>query len=204
MAAYEIPDDIAAVLRDRATGVPATKPLHRDRRAPPGASRITALAFAAGIAGGIAGALTVLLLAPLRGTPVPIPVTAVAPAPAIAAVPAAPEVPLAPRPRVFARKPSPPARAIDRATERAWLDAARAALAQQDFDGATRNLESARARFPEGALREEREALAIHVLVARGERDLAEMAIHTFHERHPMSPFALAIEEAMAEREANR
>lgn len=218
MPADNIPDDIAALLRDDATDANGAHTRQRAktmRGTVPGTSRPAALAgFAAGILCGIvlcgiAGALVVVpLLAPPPIAQVPVPVPAVespqtlaevAPTPVARAVPARTLVAKSARvaPRVI-----PPA--TERATERPWLDAARTALTQDDLEGAATHLETARAKFPDGSLSEEREALAIHVLIARGDQTLAAQAIDTFRARHPGSPFALAIEDAMQEMEGTR
>lgn len=234
MPTEEIPDDIAALLRDaRATDVPAAgaqarqwaKTMGRSDSPGPGngtptaapatvASTALLASFAAGVLCGIVGTVVVVtLLAAPPKVYVPVPVPAVQSSPARVAVAPAPAV--TPLPIVVKPASAPVAAAIpassaheshttERATERAWLDAARTALSEHDFDSATSNLETAGARFPDGALSEEREALAIHVLIARGDQKLAELAINTFRARRPGSPFVLAIEEAMQQMEATR
>lgn len=221
MPADEIPDDIAALLRDHAVDAPAAgaqarRPAKTMRRDGHGPGTAALAGFAAGVLGGIVGAfvvVTVFAAPPEAHAPAPVP--AVLSPQTRAAVEPAPVAPV-PRPRMVVEKTPAPAapvilasstrgaRSTESATERAWLDAARAALTLDDLDNATSNLETARARFPDGRLSEEREALAIHVLIARGERSLAELGFNTFRARHPGSPFALAIEEAMQGMEASR
>lgn len=233
MPTDEIPDDIAALLRDRATGAPAagaqarwsTKttgrgdaPAHDAPTAVPATVAGTAAlaGFAAGLLSGIVSAyLVVTLLAPPPpDVPLPAPVPVVQPQALAAVAPPAPAAParvavkpapvVAPIPAAIPASSPHGSHAAEHAAERAWLDAARTALAQDDFDNAKNNLETAGARFPDGALREEREALAVHVLIARGDQKLAELAFNTFRTRHPGSLFTLAIEDAMREREATR
>lgn len=83
-------------------------------------------------------------------------------------------------------------------TERAWLDAAAKSLDDGDLDEAMRLLETARLRYPDGKLGEEREALAIHVLIARGDAASANLAVDAFRRRHPGSPFLRQIESGLS------
>lgn len=218
MPTDEIPDDIAALLRDaREADVPPAGAKERvwaetmarvdgpgsgpGTRAPSSTSGAAALSgFAAGVLSGIAGTYAVLSLfaAPPEVVYVPVEVPVVeAPTPKPHATPARTVSQVRPTP---APTPGPK----ERATERAWLDAARTALSRGDFEAATQALETARTRFPEGKLGEEREALAVHALIARGDAETARLAADTFRKQHERSLFLPAIEDAMREMESQR
>jgi len=123
----------------------------------------------------------------------------------------APLAPLAP-PSAPAPAPPPPASAAPErpphpapsssvsssSAERRMVDEARAAYARGDLDAALKELGRHGAAYPSGALTEEREALAVRVLVdakrgaearARGER---------FRARYPRSLMLPAVEAALA------
>jgi hypothetical protein len=227
MPTDEIPDDIAALLRvAKAADVPPAGAKERiwaqtmARVDAPGAGpgpgsrgastlpgKAALSGFAAGLLSGIVGTVVVMtfLAAPAEVVDLPAPVetrvTEVASAPA--EKPASTPAPAKTLPRVQPT-PSPAPVEKERATERAWLDAARTALSRGDFEAAAQALETARARFPEGSLDEEREALGVHVLLARGDAAAARLAADAFRKRHGQSLFLPAIEAAMREMESQR
>jgi hypothetical protein len=83
------------------------------------------------------------------------------------------------------------------AAERALLDRARQALARGDTEDAERSLELHTRRYPIGLLLEEREALAIKVLVDLGRREEARRRAGKFKERYPRSLFGPSVDEAI-------
>lgn len=219
----EIPEDISALLRDARTEVPPAGAKDRvwartmaqiDGPAPsPAPSSSTAAAsaasavrmaavagFGAGVLAGVMGTLTAVTMLVAAPEPkvvyveVPGAVTTVA----VLATPV-------PTPKIkttsttVAVLATPDSTAAERATERAWLDAARTALGRGDFDSAMDALETARQRFPNGTLSEEREAIGVHVLIARGDKIAARLAADTFKKQYKGSLFLLAIEEALQE-----
>ncbi len=104
--------------------------------------------------------------------------------------------PVQPRDRAPTPPPLPTADPVAR--ERALLDAARAALRAGDLTLARRNLAEHGLRYPEGALREEREVLAIEELVARGQRDAARGRAAAFHASFPGSIHAARVDALVA------
>jgi hypothetical protein len=71
--------------------------------------------------------------------------------------------------------------------EQALLDPARAALARGDGAGALDRLALHERRFPNGALSQEREAMAIRALVLTGDRARARARAESFRSRYPSS-----------------
>ena len=71
---------------------------------------------------------------------------------------------------------------------REGLRAGRAALV-------LRQLEAARARFPDGTLAQEREALAIEALWRSGQRAAARLRAEAFARTYPGSPHAARVEQ---------
>src|SRR5207302_107129 len=80
------------------------------------------------------------------------------------------------------------------ARARLLLDAARSTLVHGDSAGALRVLDQHRARFADGQLAEEREALAIQALAGGGQWDEARQRAKDFATMWPKSLFAPAIE----------
>ena len=78
--------------------------------------------------------------------------------------------------------------------EAALLQQARAALAQGDTDGARAKLETARKRFPNSQLAQERDALEVKTAVASGESARAASLARAFLERYPDSPLRAGVE----------
>jgi hypothetical protein len=83
------------------------------------------------------------------------------------------------------------------AAERELLDRARKALSRGDTSDAERALDLHTRRHPTGLLLEEREALAIKVLVDLGRAEEAHRRAVKFKERHPRSLFGPSVEEAI-------
>ncbi len=73
---------------------------------------------------------------------------------------------------------------------------ARLRLLHDDPSGALRLLETARQRFPNGVLIQEREALAIEALAKSGQRDAAAARARTFQQAHPESPLKDRVRDA--------
>jgi hypothetical protein len=131
------------------------------------------------------------------------PVHAVSPAPE----PKPPAVPALPRPAAVVRPSRPPVtgtgkdsarpaegpRATDSsrlAEESRLVIEARRALHAGDFATTLRLLESAASTFPNGALGQEREALAIQALARSGRREAAAQRAAAFLASYPESPHA--------------
>ncbi|HTQ04351.1 MAG TPA: hypothetical protein VMI54_10860 [Polyangiaceae bacterium] len=73
----------------------------------------------------------------------------------------------------------------------------RALLQQHDTDGALTELDALDRTLPGGVLAQEREALRIEALLARGDRARAREEARRFLARHPESPHAQAVERAL-------
>lgn len=78
--------------------------------------------------------------------------------------------------------------------ERVLLDLARSALNAQDVLKALAAVEAHAAQYPSGQLVEEREALAVQVLIKGGRRDEALRRMKSFSARFPDSPLVPALE----------
>lgn len=74
------------------------------------------------------------------------------------------------------------------------LQQARAALARRDPSAARAKLDEARARFPDGQLVQERDALEVRVAVASGDGARAASLARAFAERYPESPLRAGVE----------
>ncbi len=83
------------------------------------------------------------------------------------------------------------------AAERRLLDSARSELVGGEPNHALSLLDAHRARFPRGALAEERDALSIQALVKAGRNDEARMRAQVFKQRSPDSLFSSAVESAI-------
>jgi outer membrane protein assembly factor BamD (BamD/ComL family) len=84
------------------------------------------------------------------------------------------------------------------ATQRALLDAARAALGGGDSAGALAALDTHERRFPNSVLSEEREALAIKALAGAGRLAEARARGARFRSRYPNSIMRPAIDATLA------
>lgn len=78
--------------------------------------------------------------------------------------------------------------------EREVVNQARTALRGGDTGGAMRLLEQARVKFPNGALGQEREALAIETLAKSGAKEAASTRAAAFIKAHPTSPHAARLQ----------
>ncbi|MFO0591663.1 MAG: hypothetical protein U0441_29220 [Polyangiaceae bacterium] len=78
--------------------------------------------------------------------------------------------------------------------EREMVNQARTALRGGDTGGAMRLLEQARVKFPNGALGQEREALAIETLAKSGAKEAASARAAAFIKAHPTSPHAARLQ----------
>lgn len=81
--------------------------------------------------------------------------------------------------------------------ERALVDDARKALANEDATTCIARLQEHRARYPRGILREEREALSVRALVVLGRYDEARARGHKFLDQYPNSLMRSAVEAAL-------
>ncbi|HKY39002.1 MAG TPA: hypothetical protein VJN18_23850 [Polyangiaceae bacterium] len=132
-------------------------------------------------------------LAPSASAPEPellAPVWPPTPTEASSAAPAAASVPT--------KAPSASAGAEQAQAERLLLDVAYAALGQGQPAQALEPLEQHARRFPQGALREEREALTIQCLHDLGNLEEARRRALSFKVRYPNSLFAPRIERVLA------
>ena len=84
------------------------------------------------------------------------------------------------------------------AAERALLDVARSALARGEASEALSAAERHRREYPDGALVEEREAIAIKALVALGKRDEAAKRLANLEKSHPNSIVLRAAKKAVS------
>jgi hypothetical protein len=123
--------------------------------------------------------------------------------PRVASPPVAPVAPAegetkASPPIELPRKLSAPSPATtgarDLAAERGLLDRAQRALGAGDVAGAQRAIDTHARRFPAGILAEEREALAIKTLVARGRREEARKKTAAFRARFRDSLFQPSVD----------
>ena len=71
--------------------------------------------------------------------------------------------------------------------------AARSALRSGDAARSLSHLEQARARFPHGALGQEREALTIEALAKSGQSAAARRLADAFLRLHPHSPYVVDV-----------
>jgi hypothetical protein len=94
-------------------------------------------------------------------------------------------------------EPSPSSRASQLAEERRLLDFGRADLAQDEPDRALTIASVHQARYPNGALSDEREAIAIQALVAMQRYDEARARAKLFRERAPDSPLRPEVESTL-------
>jgi hypothetical protein len=199
-----VPDALRAELRanlDAAMDGAARERARRSHRAR--LVQATGLAFAVGAASGA------LVVGSWIGTPRTTP--AVAPAPTASsavAIPIAPStIPIAPSivppvttaPVVASRSPEPVARAVPSAgdglaRERTLIDRGRAALARGDGSAALLAIDEHARRFPNGALAEERELLAVRALAATGQRDAMHKRAAAFRQTFPDSVFLSIID----------
>jgi hypothetical protein len=100
------------------------------------------------------------------------------------------------------RAPAPPEKRTvalqsDLGAEQALLDVARRALAQGRNEEALGPIERHARRYPDGILTEEREALAVNVLVALQRQDEARQRAAHFFERYPKSLLRGSVEAAL-------
>jgi hypothetical protein len=82
--------------------------------------------------------------------------------------------------------------------ERGLLDRARAKMAAGDAEAALAVLSHHARSYPRGLLSEEREAMAVNVLVALGRAPEARRRGRAFHERYPSSLVRRSVEAALA------
>jgi hypothetical protein len=173
-----------------------------------GAKTAIALAatFALGVAAGVVGDRT---LSP--APPAPITPATIAAPPAPEPTPPAPEatrgVPVSALPSVaparpvasiaasVASEPAPSARGL--AAERALLDVGRSALARGEAAEALAAADRHAKTYPEGALVEEREAIAIKALVGLGRRDEARARAAELERKYPNSLVLRAVKNAV-------
>jgi hypothetical protein len=119
--------------------------------------------------------------------------------PAVEPVAAPPVVPEAVKPAGAAL--TPPARKPVLSSlkgEQVLLDTARAALINQRFKEALEALDRHARQFPDGALSEEREALAVQTLAQLDQHDAARSRADAFRKRYPASIFLPAVDDAVA------
>jgi hypothetical protein len=166
------------------------------------------IAFAVGVAAGVVGDRAVGDRTPTPSatsssvTTVVIPAVSALPPESPDAVPVG-ELPSAPvpsaappPPKSATSEPVPSARGL--AAERALLDVSRAALARGEASEALDAAERHRRGYPDGALVEEREAIAIKALVALGRRDEAAQRLAHLEKTHPNSMVLRAAKKAVS------
>jgi hypothetical protein len=164
------------------------------------------VAFAVGVAAGVVGDRAVVdrtaapIVSPSAPTTIVIPSVTPPAAESAEAIPVG-ALPSAPLPSAIrsAKTPSEPvpsARGL--AAERALLDVARAALARGEAAGALDAAERHRREYGDGALVEEREAIAIKALVALGRRDEAAQRLANLERTHPNSMVLRAAKKAVS------
>lgn len=160
-----------------------------------GAKAAIALAatFVLGVAAGVAGDRALAPRAEPTPAPAPSAVIAIAPPPPESA-PSSDTVPVTELPSVPAPSARPPERPADPApsarglaAERALLDVARGALARGEASEALAAADRHARSYPDGALVEEREAIAVKALVALGRRDEARARVTELERRFPNS-----------------
>ncbi len=169
-----------------------------------GSLKLAALSVGALLLGGVAGAGIYSSLRPadVKIVYVDRPVPLLAPPAAPSAVPV--PTPVASRIKestVAALKPAAvfETEASELARERALLDQARRSAAHGDATAALEMAERHRARFPNGRLAEEREALAIRALVASGQSEAARQRAQAFRAAYPNSLFGGVVDPAASE-----
>jgi hypothetical protein len=202
-----LPEDFSSRVLDRVRGTvqgPAPKlPDGIQSPGPLGAASKFLVVFAVGAVAGAA------VHARLSQAPEPSPISAEVPPPSAPAL-APPVAEVSERPversqGVRVRQPpSPPATtavpapqpaAGDLARERLFLERARMAIARNDLRAALDALDAHAAEFALGALVEEREALAVRVLIGLGEHAAAETRAAAFVERFPHSALRPVVEQ---------
>ena len=161
------------------------------------------VAFAVGVAAGVVGDRAIVdrpapMTAPSTVTTIVIP--AVTASASSEAVPVG-ELPSAPMPSASigskpASEPVPSARGL--AAERALLDVARSALARGEAAEALSAAERHRREYADGALVEEREAIAIKALVALGRKEEAAQRLTNLEKTHPNSIVLRAAKKAVS------
>lgn len=82
------------------------------------------------------------------------------------------------------------------AAERSLLEVARTALSRGDFASAMTSLDAHQKKFPNGVLREEREALYVQALARAGRRDEAKARAERFVKTYPKSMLLPVVEAA--------
>ncbi len=92
---------------------------------------------------------------------------------------------------------APAVASSDAVAEHAILDEARNALGRGDAAAALAAIERHQARYPNGALGEEREVLAIRALAAAGRTNDAHARAARFKARYPKSLFLPSVEQAL-------
>jgi hypothetical protein len=105
-----------------------------------------------------------------------------------------PPPPSSPPAEEATKRPQRKAAASSLAAERAVLDDARGALARGDAGAAFEALERHRRRHPDGALAEERDAMAVLTLLRLDRHEEAEAARARFVVRYPASLFRSVVE----------
>jgi hypothetical protein len=119
---------------------------------------------------------------------------------AVRAEPAPPPdvMPSAPKPAVVRPKPSKPVPVPDEMeTERVMIQLARVRLAQKDGSAALQVIERHARAFPDGALAEEREALAVKALILAGYAEAARARGAQFRARYPRSIYLPVVEKSL-------
>jgi hypothetical protein len=87
---------------------------------------------------------------------------------------------------------------VDESRERVLLDAARQGLLRGEPQTSWEAIEEHERKFPDGALAEERDALAVRTLVALGRNPEARRRAEALRSRFPHSVFLPAVETALA------
>jgi hypothetical protein len=215
-APTDFPEDRRAAMRASleariAPGAPAS-------RAPPHSLGRALRAGGLLALGAVMGAAAMRALAPspaptavVLSVSAPLPSVAIAPTVAPSVAPPAPP-PVAAPPRVVRTSatstaasaapsieiddgPTAPSRPSTLKEERPLLEQARAAIARGDGVAALDALDEHSRKFPDSKLAEERDALVVEALVARGRLDDAARKARAFEVRYPRSVFLERIEQ---------
>ena len=110
----------------------------------------------------------------------------------------APPAPPAAKRRAHSRRPAPAEPAPPSPpSEVSLVEAARAGLAAGDFAAALAAADQHAARYPDGVLGEEREAIAVEALAGASRTDAARARLAGFVRRYPRSSYRRHLEEAL-------
>jgi outer membrane protein assembly factor BamD (BamD/ComL family) len=110
------------------------------------------------------------------------------------------QVEIAAEPPVSAPAASPKIRRASFEEETAILGKVMASLKQNDFAAARKYLRRHELNFPEGVLVQERELMAVQLLLSTQEREKARVRVDKFREKWPTSPHLRRLESMLSDR----